>query len=358
MKIYLLILAIAFPSFLLGQSYQDTNNHTTITTPEGTGEYLSYLLINRADIRESPKAIDIKKLFSDEDFSKFEDSPALFIVSVLYGQQLMLPIMWDKLLLQADSLDINQNTKYIKTTFIQTHRDQFEAVAILQSSNKYYTLSFQTIDWGGEWYIMQTSDRIKVYDSLDSLGYDCFRQEKPNGFDDENFLENEITKSLNSEAYTYKSTPHFSENKKIIPSCSILTDGITSSIELKRDFSELEFLLKDSHLKQAESCFYNEPESDVKDSLNTRYDEEINKKWNDLLSSINDKGATDLSLYKTLLSNVLSECSDVYLTVATYEFKADTKKYTFDCYLILINGEWKLLNLSPIEEEELFRLFE
>ena len=68
-------------------------------TIEAIGKHLSELLINRGNISESQYAIDIERLFPDEDFSKYEDSPAEFIVAMLYGSQLLLPETWAELLL-------------------------------------------------------------------------------------------------------------------------------------------------------------------------------------------------------------------------------------------------------------------
>jgi len=49
---------------------------------DSIGKNVSELLIQRGIIEDSKYAIKIKNLFPDEDFSKFEDSPAELLLNI------------------------------------------------------------------------------------------------------------------------------------------------------------------------------------------------------------------------------------------------------------------------------------
>jgi hypothetical protein len=150
-------------------------------TIEEIGKHLSELLISRGDINESPFAINIERLFPDEDFSKFEDSPAEFILSMLYGAQLLLPETWAELLLQADSLNVNKNAQYLKTYYNQRAKDSFVLTCVIKQSSKYYAFSSVVLGWKNDRYVMRIYKKMKEYNNEKELKKNLFsiaREEK------------------------------------------------------------------------------------------------------------------------------------------------------------------------------------
>jgi hypothetical protein len=310
------------------------NDSNTITTPEGIGQYLSALLINREDIKESPVAINVKQLLPDEDFSKYEDSPAEFILSLLIGQQLLLPKSWDELLFQADSLHLDENTSYLKTYFFQTNRDQFKATAILESLSKYYALTFTIIEWDGNRYVMNIENQLKEYSSIDELKEDCFFAEKPFEIEEENDLSEPYADDSNKKIYRYNQYSGIEIRKTFVPSYNFFIDKLTSSIKQSQDYNEL-------------SSFITLP-----DTIESEYHEELRKLWNDLLFSIHGKKDVDLSFRTVYLNNVFLEGTDIYNASIEYKLKSENKTYTFSCHSILVEDKWVLINISLIETEQ------
>ena len=141
---------------------------------EEIGKHLSELLINRGDINESPFALKIERLFPDEDFAKFEDSPAEFILAMLYGSQLILPETWAGLLLQADSLGVNKKAKYLKTYYDQRGVDDFVLTCVLKQSSKYYAFNSVILSWEDEKYVMRIYKKMKVYNNKKELEKNLF----------------------------------------------------------------------------------------------------------------------------------------------------------------------------------------
>jgi hypothetical protein len=141
---------------------------------EEIGKHLSELLISRGDIEKSPFAINIERLFPDEDFSEFEDSPAKFILAMLYGAQLTLPETWAGLLLQADSLGVNKNAKYLKTYFEQKRSDNFLLICVLEQSSKYYAFSSTVLGWEDDKYVMRLFKKMKEFNDKQELEENIF----------------------------------------------------------------------------------------------------------------------------------------------------------------------------------------
>ena len=141
---------------------------------EKIGKHLSELLISRGDINESPFAIKIKRLYPDEDFSKFEDSPAEFILAMLYGAELVLPETWAGLLSQADSLGVNKNAKYLKTYYDQKRSDNFLLTCVLKQSSKYYAFSAIVLGWEDDKYVMRLFKKMKEYTNKKELEENIF----------------------------------------------------------------------------------------------------------------------------------------------------------------------------------------
>jgi len=136
---------------------------------EEIGKHLSELLINRGNITESPYAIKIERLYPDEDFAKFKDSPAESILAMLYGAQQILPETWAELLLQADSLGINKNAKYLKTYYDQRRKDNFVLTCVLKQSSKYYAFSCVVLGWKDDKYVMRIYKKLKEYNNKKEL---------------------------------------------------------------------------------------------------------------------------------------------------------------------------------------------
>lgn len=141
---------------------------------EEIGKHLSELLINRGDITESEYAIKIDRLYPNEDFSEFEDSPAEFILSMLYGAELILPEIWTGLLLQADSLGINESTEYFDTYYSENGEDNFTLTCVLKQSSKYYAFSSIIMGWEKDKYVMRVYKKIGEYNNKKELEENIF----------------------------------------------------------------------------------------------------------------------------------------------------------------------------------------
>jgi len=142
---------------------------------EEIGKHLSELLISRGNIDESQYAIKIERLFPNkEDFSEFEDSPAEFILSMLYGAEQILPEIWRELLLQADSLNVTENAKYFKTYYNQVANDTFLLTCVLVQSSKYYAFSFIVLEWENDKYVMRIYKKMKEYNNKEELEENIF----------------------------------------------------------------------------------------------------------------------------------------------------------------------------------------
>jgi hypothetical protein len=137
-------------------------------------KHLSELLISRGEIVKSPFAINIERLFPEENFAKFEDSPAEFILAMLYGSQLALPETWAGLLLQADSLGINKNAKYRETYYEQKRSDNFLLTCVIEQSSKYYAFSAIVLGWEDDKYVMRLFKKMKEYPNKKELEENIF----------------------------------------------------------------------------------------------------------------------------------------------------------------------------------------
>ena len=144
------------------------------TTIEEIGKHLSELLINRGNINESQYAIKIERLFPNEDFSEFDDSPAEFILSMMYGAELILPEIWSGLLLQADDLSITEDAKYFKTYYNETGNDTFLLTSVLEQSSKYYAFSSIVLEWENDKYVMRVYKKMKEYSNKEELEESIF----------------------------------------------------------------------------------------------------------------------------------------------------------------------------------------
>ena len=168
MKMLVFLIALFVSSGTLFAQKDETK------TIEEIGKHLSELLISRGDINESPFAIKIKRLYPDEDFSKFEDSPAEFILAMLCGAELVLPETWAGLLTQADSLGVNKNAKYLKTYYDQKRSDNFLLTCVLKQSSKYYAFSAIVLGWEDNKYVMRLFKKMKEYTNKKELEGNIF----------------------------------------------------------------------------------------------------------------------------------------------------------------------------------------
>ena len=361
MKTFLILFLSITSLTLSGQNNFKVTDSITISTPEGIGEYLSNLLINRGDIKESPISININRLFPDRDISEFEDSPAMFILSLLYSQQLLLAPRWDNLLSEADNLEIETNTKYIKTYFFQTNNDQFRALVILEKDLQYYAFYFKIIEWEGKKYIMETDDKLRKVDiTYDMITDFCLSQGmfevKDEEFPQSTYSYNEypylvkevLIPSLNS--FIYKLTFMLEESEKydenIFITASELIDIIASTPNSDIDDQEI-IDIKESLANSRKDAIHK-----IKLKYNTRQ----RKQWEDLLSSLSKGKEINLSLDNTSLDNLNIE-ENTYNALLTYLFKNEGITYTFTCYAVLIDEKWKLSNISPIEKENKLHFF-
>lgn len=143
-------------------------------TIKNIGKHLSELLINRGDINKSPITIHIERLFPDKDVSKFEDSPAMFILTMLYGAQQSLPQTWAELLLHADSLGVDKKAKYLTTYYIQRNKDNFILACILKQSSTYYVFNSTLLGWKDDKYVMRIYKKMKEYSTKKELKENLF----------------------------------------------------------------------------------------------------------------------------------------------------------------------------------------
>ena len=88
---------------------------------------------------------------------------------MLYGSQLILPENWSELLLQADSLGVNKNAKYLKTYYDQKRKDNFILTCVLKQSCKYYTFSSVVLGWKDDKYVMRIYKKMKEYNNKKEL---------------------------------------------------------------------------------------------------------------------------------------------------------------------------------------------
>lgn len=368
MRKCLLVLVLVLPLLVSAQNSQITKDTTIIVTPERIGAYLSDLLIHRCDMKKSPMAVDVERLFPSKDYSEYEDSPAKFILKTFYNYQLLLPKYWDSLLFQADSLNIDDDTNYLTTYFNQAHRDQFWATAVLKKSTEYYALSFRTIEANGEIYIMELNDELKPYKTVAELKQDCFFRDRSSDMDEEENVEGIIADLLSREEYPYKQYKEAEVQNIIIPSEGVITESLRFLLKQeevtnsRHIFLSTNELLKIIPLIPQETITDQEfieirskllaPSTDAMSIIEKKFDKEFEEKWNNLFSFIKEKGGDNLSVHYKVLNNVFLAETGLYNLYIIYEFESEDKTYRFTCYAILIDNQWKLLNISPVTELE------
>lgn len=325
MKKFILLLSVFLYSFAYGENNLKVDS-TTIVTPEGFGQYLSELLINRGDIKDSPIAVNINTLLPNKDFSKYEGSPANFILSILKEYQISLPQSWDRLLFCADKLNIDNKTNYVKTYFCKTHNDKYKCVAVLKHSTKFYALTFEVLTWKKDSnYVISVSDKLVEFNSIDKLVKDYSKR-----------LYDLDTKKTNvspeRNAYQYNKNVCVKINDKSIPSFNSFVDKLTRAINENQSYNIF-----------------------ISGQKNTQ-GKELEKKWTNLVSYIKENGCSDLQCHKTSMNNVSLEDSNLCNVFLTYKFTSKDKTYTFTCFGTLVDENWYLLEISDFVEEPEFKL--
>lgn len=325
MKKFILLLSFFLSSFAYGENSM-TIDSTTVVTPEGFGQYLSELLINRGDIKESPIAISINTLLPNEDFSKYEDSPANLILSILKGYEISLPKSWDRLLYNADKLKLDNNTNYLKTFFSKTHNEKYKCVSVLKHETKFYALSFEVLTWKKDSsYIINVNDKLVEFKTIDKLLKDYLKNL---------YVLEKVNTDANSEhsAYKYNKNVCVKIKNKIIPSLNIFIDKLTHAIIENQTYDTF---------------------SAGQKSINGK---ELGKNWTNLISYFKENGCSDLQCSKSSIDNVSLEDSNLYNVFLVYKFTSKDKTYKFTCLGELVAGSWNLMKISSIEEEPEFKL--
>ena len=326
-----------FPEFKYKTETDSKPDSSYILTPEGIGKYLYELLLNRNDIRETLIAIDVNRLFPNEDLSKFNDSPAELILSILRGYQLQLPKSWEELLYCADSLNIDENSILLKSYFYQTHQEKYRCAIILKTKEQYYySLVFDVLEWKGENYIIDIIPKI-MDGTLRSLEREYLIRERfENLFDlNAHFSDYNKDKTYPYNTYPYNKTTNIKINNAFVPSLNPLIDKLIVSINEKTDCD----------------CLYQEQSKN-----------KIAKDWKTFIKSIKKNSYTNLQLHSTRLNNTLWAGSysirlnntlrtDSYSAVLTFEMKLENKDYTFYFVVKLVDNDWKLIRIYPIKEK-------
>lgn len=351
-KTFILLLILILPILLNGKNIQKENDSTSIITPEGIGKYLSELLINRQNLEKSSIMIDINNLSSREDWSENEDNNSVeAMLSFLSTQQIVLPLLWNKLLFEADSLHIDTNAKYIKTYFHQIDKNQFVATAVIESKSQYFALVFSLIEWENKQYIAKIGNQLPAYNNLYELKLDNFSGSTYRL--DEDDIDD--LKSVNSYVYNdYQ--PNIIENI-YSPSLKPLLDELTSSIELSKNLDSTNLLPTKSDLLYTLSSIPdkvvedNHLESEVEkkeleDAIVDNYNRKLENSWREFLDLIKDKDISNLDLNNVSINNIYFDRDNVYSVFLEYKYEIGYEVYVLSCYSVMIDNKWKIFNID------------
>lgn len=332
MKKIIFIFIVFTYSLAYGQEGQNTDT-TTLITPEGVGQYLSELLIERGDINKSTFALNFNEMLPNKDLSKFEDSPANIILSMLKGCQITVNQSWNNLLFNIDSLYIDNDFKYITTYFIKTHKEKYSCVAVLKKSLKYYSLKFDILNWKSKsMYVVSISDTLIQFENMENLKNNFTTNVFELNKNDLNFEVNKV-KPENTilKKYQFNDKCNIKAEHKRIPSFNSTANNITQDIKDSRKLIDL------SYKKEIE-------------------ENKLEKKWNDIIKVAQKNGIQALDCNNTSLSNVQLEKEDYYIAMLDYKLRTNDQTYIFTFFLILEGNTWKIINISSIEKEPEFKL--
>lgn len=150
------------------------------------GKLTSELLINKQSVDTFKYAIKIKSLYPDEDFSKFEDSPAEGMLEMLHYAELLLPETWNNLIKVANRLKIDENSEYISSYNQKISQDSYIVSSVIKSQSKYFVFSYNLMEWDKEIYIFRFYNEIMEFQNIEEIELNPF-------IIIENELEKEIT---------------------------------------------------------------------------------------------------------------------------------------------------------------------
>lgn len=345
---------------------QDT---AKITTPEYLGNHLFEILINRGDIAQSPFAVDIDKLFPEQDFDEFNDSPAELVLTLLTGLQLQLPDAWNKILHTADSIALNKNATYIKTYFIPSYHQQYKLFTIIQSHlGSNYALIADIMQWNdNNTYITRVYELLQYNGDLNALIDKSLRMME----EEEDFFKDE-----RPEVIPYKYDTSFTPsayNETRIASYNLFVEKITNAITTHIAFEDLDFALSleeyremfsDTIMKEAERLM-NKADSDsikmsYREILSNRdktYESYIKGFWNELVDTLKQFQSFEIISTETELSNIPFWGKESYNITTTFTLKSPSTNYIFFCRAILVNDRWKLAFTTRLEEVQPQYLF-
>lgn len=141
---------------------------------ENIGKATSQLLIKGENIDNFKYAINIKSLYPNEDFSKFEDSPADVILNMLHGAELELPKAWNELERESSEHKIDKTSKYIFTYNHKMGVDNYIATSVIESQSKYYVFSYNLLQWGTDMYISRFYKKVIEFEAMEQIDSNPF----------------------------------------------------------------------------------------------------------------------------------------------------------------------------------------
>ncbi|WP_293915961.1 MULTISPECIES: hypothetical protein [unclassified Sphingobacterium] len=153
---------------------------------ENIGKLTSELLINKNNIENFKYAIKLKNLYPDEDFSKFEDSPAEVILRMLYGAELELPHTWNNLLQESNRFKIDNKSVYINTYYYTMSNDSHIVSSVIKSQDKFYLFSYNLLEWDKDIYISKFYKELKEFKNIQDIELNPFI-----------IIDNELQKEMN-----------------------------------------------------------------------------------------------------------------------------------------------------------------
>jgi len=288
----LLFLAI---SVACGENNRPSHK-SLITTPEGIGFYLFELLKERASIAHTEFSINSESLYIDN----YDQSPAQLIVAALKGYEISLPHYWNKLLMNADSLELNDNASYINTHFSNLTDEMYRCVSVFECNSQKYTLNFDVLKWNdSQYFILRVNEKLMNYESFPKLVSDF-------------------------------SSNHFN-----------LVDQVLNSNEKTIEYN---------HIKHPKTKVQHVKISAIKPFAQNLGFSLI--KPHGLNHELKNKETAEWQLQKTSINNLYSK--GAYCAILTYHLHFNETTYSVSCLAKLINEKWTVANVYPIQELELF----
>lgn len=164
-KMYFIFLLFIFSQNLFSQ------NDNRI---ENIGKLTSELLINKNSIENFKYAIKLKSLYPDEDFSKFEDSPAEVILGMLYAAELELPNTWNNILQESSQFKIDNKSVYLNTYYYKMRNDIYIVSSVIKSHDKFYLFSYNLLEWDKGIFISRFYKELKEFQNIEDIELNPF----------------------------------------------------------------------------------------------------------------------------------------------------------------------------------------